>query len=101
MRETKAETHILSEQTILKLPNKKTKNKKIIPTLLLYNIIADQLLTTHFAIDELTEILLTPSQGNKYLGEYYMEIFANELPRGYKTEINEFLKLFTYANKEK
>jgi hypothetical protein len=30
-----------------------------------------------------------------------MERFAQDLPRGYTKEINEFAKLFEYANKEK
>jgi hypothetical protein len=93
--------YFLSEQNILDLPKTRIKNKKIIPALLLFNLIADQRLPKYFTIEELIDKILDSYGEGKCIGEAYMERFAEDLPRGYKKEINEFAKLFEYAGKEK
>ncbi len=91
----------LSDKSILELPIKKLKNKKIILAMLIFNLITDQRLSANFTIEEFIDIIFSHQKSGVPLGQIYMDIFDTDLPRGYKQEINEFLKLFEYANKEK
>jgi len=45
------------------------------------------------------DVILSPGEGDQNIGETYISVFAKELPRGHATEINEFYKLFEYAEK--
>lgn len=101
VRENKEDSYFVGEYDIINASGKKAKGKKIIPALLLFNLIADNQLSELFNIENLIEILLSPGEDQRNIGEMYMAAFEVDLPRWYKTEINEFYKLFEYAEKEK
>ena len=100
LREDKDDIYFLSEEIILDMPKNKSKNRKIVPTLLIFNLIADQRLPAHFTIEELVEVIFSSTDKEQSLGELYMDLLVDDLPRGYASEVNEFLKLFVYADKD-
>ena len=95
--ENEEDSYFVGEYDIINASGKKAKGKKIIPTLLLFNLIADGHLSPTFSIDELIELMLSPGQEGHNIWEIYMQAFDEDLPRWYKSEINEFIKLFEYA----
>ncbi len=95
--ENEEDSYFVGEYDIINASGKKAKGKKIIPTLLLFNLIADNHLSPAFSIDELIELMLSHSEEGQNIWEMYMQAFDEDLPRGYKSEINEFIKLFEYA----
>ncbi|MCX6822450.1 MAG: class I tRNA ligase family protein [candidate division SR1 bacterium] len=95
--ENAEDSYFVGEYDIINASGRKAKGKKIIPTLLLFNLIADNQLPTLFNIENLIELMLSPGTEGQNIGEMYMQAFEEELPRGYKSEINEFIKLFEYA----
>jgi hypothetical protein len=59
--------YFLSEQNILDLPKSIIKNKKIIPALLIFNLIADHHLGKYFTIEEFIDSILLPQGDEKSL----------------------------------
>ena len=97
VRENEEDSYFVGEYDIINASGRKAKGKKIIPTLLLFNLIADGQLPTLFNIENLIELMLAPGAEGQNVWELYMQAFEEDLPRGYKSEINEFIKLFEYA----
>ena len=81
LREGKDDVYFLSEEIILDMPKTKSKNRKLIPTLLIFNLIADQRLPAHFTVEELVEVILSPVDKEQSFGELYMSLLADDLPR--------------------
>lgn len=100
VRENEEDSYFVWEYDIISIAKKKAKHKKIIPALLLFNLIADRRIDQAFSIDEFVQTILTVEESDKPLGELYIDAFSKDFPRGYSSEINEFLKLFSYINKD-
>jgi valyl-tRNA synthetase len=62
VRENEEDSYFVGEYDIINASGKKAKGKKIIPTLLLFNLIADNHLSPTFSIDELIELMLSPGE---------------------------------------
>ncbi len=95
-------SYFISDNELINLPVKKSKNKSTVLSLILFNLIADKRLRQHFSIEEVIDILLSNNlTGTQTTFETYIELFNETLPRGYSKEINELKKLFEYTQKEK
>lgn len=94
--------HFISDNEILNLPSKKTKNKLIVLSLIIFNLVVDRRLRQHFSIEECIDVLLGKSRtGEQNTLEAYIELFSETLPRGYSKELNELKKMVEYTEKEK
>lgn len=93
--------HFISDNEILNLPVKKTKNKFTVLSLIIFNLIVDWRLKEHFSIEEAIDILLGKSRtGEQNTLETYIELFNETLPRGYSKELNELKKIVEYTEKD-
>jgi len=94
--------YFISDNELLNLPSKKTKNKFTALSLILFNLIVDRRLRQYFSIEECIDVLLGKScTGEQNTLEAYIELFNETLPRGYSKEFNELKKLVEYSEKEK
>jgi hypothetical protein len=94
--------YFISDNEILNLPAKKTKNKFTVLSLIVFNLIVDCRLKEHFSIEECIDVLLGKSRtGEQNTLEAYIELFSETLPRGYSKELNELKKIVEYTEKEK
>ncbi len=92
--------YFISDNEFLNLPNKKTKNKFTVLSLIIYNLIVDGRLKEHFSIEECIDVLLGKSRtGEQNTFETYIELFSETLPRGYSKELNELKKIVEYTEK--
>ncbi len=95
-------SYFLCDEDILNLPQKKTKNKYMILTLIIFNLVTDGRLRYSFGIEELIDILLSKSlTGEQTTLEAYLELYSETLKRGYASQINDLKKLLEYMDKEK
>ena len=94
-------SYFISDNELLNLPVKKTKNKLTVLSLILFNLIVDKRLRQHFSIEECIDVLLGKSRtGEQNTLEAYIELFSETLPRGYSKELNELKKLVEYTEKD-
>lgn len=94
-------SHFISDNEILNLPAKKTKNKFTVLSLIMFNLIVDGRIKQHFSIEECIDVLLGKSRtGEQNTLEAYIELFSETLPRGYSKEINELKKIIEYTEKD-
>lgn len=93
--------YFISDNEILNLPVKKTKNKFTVLALIIFNLIVDGRLKQYFSIEECIDVLLGKSRtGEQNTLEAYIELFTETLPRGYSKELNELKKLIEYTEKD-
>jgi len=93
--------YFISDNEIINLPTKKTKNKLIILSLIIFNLIVDGRIKEHFSIEECIDVLLGKSRtGEQNTLEAYIELFSETLPRGYSKELNELKKIVEYTEKD-
>lgn len=93
--------YFISDNELLNLPAKKTKNKLTVLSLIIFNLIVDKRLRQHFSIEECIDILLSTSRtGEQTTLESYIELFSETLPRGYSKELNELKKIVEYTEKD-
>ncbi|MCX6823837.1 MAG: class I tRNA ligase family protein [candidate division SR1 bacterium] len=93
--------YFISDNEILNLPVKKTKNKFTVLSLIIFNLIVDRRMKQEFSIEECIDILLGKSRtGEQNTLEAYIELFNETLPRGYSKEINELKKIIEYTEKD-
>jgi valyl-tRNA synthetase len=93
--------YFISDNEILNLPAKKTKNKFTILSLIIFNLIVDRRIKEHFSIEECIDLLLSKSRtGEQNTLQAYIELFSETLPRGYSKEINELKKIIEYTEKD-
>lgn len=93
--------YFLSDNEILNLPTKKTKNKFTVLSLIIFNLIVDRRLKENFDIEECIDVFLGKSRtGEKNTLETYIELFSEILPRGYTKELNELKKIVEYTEKD-
>jgi hypothetical protein len=81
VRENREDNYFVGEYDIINASSKKAKGKKILPALLIFNLIADKQLSTSFSIEDLIDCILSPSIDGKNIGESYMQAFEEDLPR--------------------
>jgi len=94
-------SYFISDNEILNLPEKKTKNKGIVLSLIMFNLIVDKRIKQHFSIEECIDVLLGKSRtGEQNTLTTYIELFSETLPRGYSKEINELKKIVGYTEKD-
>lgn len=92
--------YFISDNEIINLPAKKTKNKLTVLSLIIFNLIVDWRLKESFSIEECIDILLGKSRtGEQNTLEAYIELFRETLPRGYSKELNELTKIIEYTEK--
>lgn len=93
--------YFISDNELLNLPAKKTKNKFTVLSLIIFNLIVDGRLKQHFSIEECIDILLGKSRtGEQNTLETYIDLFSETLPRGYSKELNELKKIIEYTEKD-
>ena len=93
--------YFISDNEILNLPTKKTKNKFTVLSLIIFNLIVDRRLKELFSIEECIDVLLGKSRtGEQNTLETYIELFSETLPRGYSKELNELKKIIEYTEKD-
>lgn len=93
-------SYFISDNEILNLPAKKTKNKLTVLSLILFNLIVDGRIKENFSIEECIDVLLGKSRtGEQNTLETYIELFNETLPRWYSKEINELKKIVEYTEK--
>ena len=92
--------YFISDNEILNLPTKKTKNKFTVLSLIIFNLIVDRRIKQQFSIEECIDVLLGKSRtGEQNTLEAYIELFNETLPRGYSKELNELKKIIEYTEK--
>jgi valyl-tRNA synthetase len=92
--------YFISDNEILNLPEKKTKNKGTVLSLIIFNLIVDKRIKQHFSIEECIDVLLGKSRtGEQDTLSTYIELFSETLPRGYTKEINQLKKIVDYTEK--
>lgn len=93
--------YFISDNEILNLPEKKTKNKGTVLSLIIFNLIVDKRIKQHFSIEECIDVLLGKSRtGEQDTLSTYIELFSETLPRGYTKEINQLKKIVDYTEKD-
>lgn len=93
-------SYFISDNELLNLPIKKTKNKFTVLSLIIFNLIVDGRLKQQFSIEEFIDVLLWKSRtGQQNTLETYIELFTETLPRGYGKELNDLKKLVEYTEK--
>lgn|GEM_PF-461350 len=93
--------YFISDNELLNLPVKKTKNKFTVLSLIIFNLIVDRRLRQYFSIEECIDVLLGKSRtGEQSTLEAYIELFSETLPRGYSKELNELKKIMEYTEKD-
>lgn len=93
--------HFISDNEIINLPSKKTKNKMTALSLIIFNLVVDRRLRQHFSIEECIDVLLGKSRtGEQNTLEAYIELFSETLPRGYSKELNDLKKIIEYTEKD-
>lgn len=93
--------YFISDNEILNLPAKKTKNKLTVLSLIIFNLIVDGRIKEQFSIEECIDVLLSKSRtGEQNTLETYIDIFSETLPRGYTKELNELRKIIEYTEKD-
>ena len=94
--------YFISDNELINLPAKKTKNKMTVLSLIIFNLVVDRRLRQHFSIEECIDVLLSKSRtGEQNTLEAYIELFSETLPRGYSKELNDLRKMMEYTEKEK
>lgn len=74
--------YFISDNEILNLPEKKTRNKFTILSLIIFNLIVDKRMKEDFSIEECIDVLLGKSRtGEKNTLKTYIELFSETLPR--------------------
>lgn len=74
--------YFISDNELLNLPSKKTKNKFTVLSLIIFNLIVDRRMKQLFSIEECIDILLSKSRtGEQNTLEAYIELFNETLPR--------------------
>jgi hypothetical protein len=74
--------YFISDKEILQLPTKQTKNKLMVLSLIIFNLIVEKRLRQHFSIEECIDILLSKSRtGEQTTLETYIDIFKETLPK--------------------
>jgi valyl-tRNA synthetase len=92
--------YFISDNELINLPAKKTKNKQTVLSLIIFNLVVDGRLKQHFSIEECIDVLLGKSRtGEQNTLEAYIELFSETLPRGYSKELNELKKIVEYTEK--
>lgn len=100
-KSTSGKNYFISDNEILNLPAKKTKNKLTVLSLIIFNLIVDGRMKEYFSIEECIDVLLSKSRtGEQNTLKTYIELFSETLPRGYSKEINELKKIVEYTEKE-
>ncbi|MEI6672792.1 MAG: class I tRNA ligase family protein [bacterium] len=75
-------SYFISDNEILNLPAKKTKNKFTVLSLIIFNLIVDGRIKQNFSIEECIDVLLGKSRtGEQNTLETYIELFNETLPR--------------------
>ena len=93
--------YFISDNNFLNLPAKKTKNKHIILSLIIFNLLVDKRLKSLFSIEECIDVLIGKNRtGEQTTLETYIELFSETLPRGYSKELNELKKIIEYSEKD-
>ncbi len=94
-------SYFISDNEILNLPAKKTKNKLTVLTLIIFNLIVDGRINQHFNIEECIDVLLGKGRtGEQNTLMTYIDLFSETLPRWYSKEINELKKIIEYTEKD-
>jgi len=90
--------YFISDNELLNLPAKKSKNKFTVLSLIIFNLIVDKRLKECFSIEECIDVLLSKSRtGEQNTLDTYIELFSETLPRGYSKELNELKKIVEHA----
>lgn len=93
--------YFISDNELLNLPAKKTRNKCTVLSLIIFNLVVDGRLTQHFSIEECIDVLLGKSRtGEQNTLEAYIDLFSETLPRGYSKELHELKKIIEYTEKD-
>ncbi len=93
--------YFISDNELLNLPAKKTKNKATVLSLIIFNLVVDGRLKQSFSIEECIDVLLGKSRtGEQNTLETYIDLFNETLPRGYSKELNELKKIIEYTEKD-
>lgn len=93
--------YFISDKEILQLPTKQTKNKLMVLSLIIFNLIVEKRLRQHFSIEECIDILLSKSRtGEQTTLETYIDIFKETLPKWYTKELHELKKIVEYTEKD-
>jgi hypothetical protein len=93
--------YFISDNEILNLPAKKTKNKLTVLTLIIFNLIVDGRINQFFNIEECIDVLLGKGRtGEQNTLMTYIDLFSETLPRWYSKEINELKKIIEYTEKD-
>ena len=75
-------SYFISDNEILNLPAKKTKNKLTVLTLIIFNLIVDGRINQHFNIEECIDVLLGKGRtGEQNTLMTYIDLFSETLPR--------------------
>jgi len=94
-------SYFISDNEILNLPAKKTKNKLTVLTLIMFNLIVDGRIKEYFNIEECIDVLLGKGRtGEQNTLMTYINLFSETLPRWYSKEINELKKIIEYTEKD-
>jgi len=95
-------TYFIDDEFIINLPKKKTKNKKIILSLIIFNLISDGYLPIYFTLDELLDLLFSADiQPNKTVIQANLDNYKNKKFKSYWQDIKELQKIIDYSTKEK
>ncbi|MCF7835199.1 class I tRNA ligase family protein [Candidatus Gracilibacteria bacterium] len=85
--DTIGRTYTADSMDIVNKLIKTRKSRKVILTMIVFNLILDAYLQPEFSIDNLVDILFSPSSfGEKTIIEYYIEIFNKLLSQNQKTK---------------
>lgn len=100
-KSTSGKSYFISDNEILNLPAKKTKNRFTVFSLIIFNLIVDGRMKLQFNIEECIDVLLSRSRTwEKNTLQTYIEIFSETLPRWYAKEINDLTKIIEYTEKD-
>lgn len=100
-KDKEGKNYFISDNELINLPAKKTKNKLMVLSLIIFNLVVDRRLRQHFSIEECIDVLLGKSRtGEQNTLEAYIELFSETLPRGYSKELNELKKMVEYTEKD-
>ncbi len=100
-KDKEGKNYFISDNELINLPTKKTKNKLMVLSLIIFNLVVDRRLRQHFSIEECIDVLLGKSRtGEQNTLETYIELFSETLPRGYSKELNELKKMVEYTEKD-
>lgn len=97
--------YIICDETLLQSYKKNWKWKKILLTLILFNLYTDNRINKKFWFEEILDLLVSPSfETWQRVIDIYIQIYkeyykANDLPKSFQNELNEFLEITKTSDK--